>query len=212
MTNLIEIKPNIYDFIVENLDIAFENKVYWIGERINIPDYPYCLLNVISENKNKRTSSHNGNLIQVGTSNSGEYDEYREVITTLYKTATITIGIYNGWIEDTTESGVDMDVAKEFAYNQINLLENLFETRRVQEDFYPIFSIQTISPIRPLHQVVDGGYMYRFEFDLTVGYDEQYVEGLDIGKQVEVDMAVDGEKHKIWFEVDSETGKVTDLL
>jgi hypothetical protein len=213
MTTLLDIKLYIHDFVEENLDSSFTNKVYWLGERKNVPEYPYCLLNAISENKDKRTSTHNGELIQVSTSNSGEYDEYREVITTLYKTCTITVGIYNGWTEDTTEEDVDMDEAKEFAYQQINKLEELFETRRVQEDFYPNFSIQNISPIRPLHQVTDGGYMYRYEFDLLLGYNEPYIEEHEVGKQVEVEMTVDNdETYKIWFEVDGETGQINNLL
>ena len=100
------------------------------------------------------------------------------------------------------------DEAKEFAYRQINYLEELFETRRVQEEFYPIFSIQNISPIRPLHQVSDGGYMYRYEFDLLIGYNEPYVEEHEIGKQVEVYM----DANNIWFEVDGETGEINNLI
>ena len=211
MTTLLEIKPYIHDFIEENLDSSFVNKVYWIGERKIVPTYPYCLLNAISENKDKRTSTHNGDLIQVSTSNSGEYDEYREIVTTLYKTCTITVGIYNAWVED-TYSDVDMDTAKEFAYEQINNLEKLFETRRVQEDFYPQFSIQNISPIRPLHEVVDGGYMYRYEFDLLLGYNEPYIEEHEVGKQIEVEMDIDDGEYKIWFEVDSENGQINNLI
>ena len=43
MTNLLEIKPYIHDFIQDNLSSLFGNKVYWIGERKNVPEYPYCL-------------------------------------------------------------------------------------------------------------------------------------------------------------------------
>ena len=106
-----------------------------------------------------------------------------------------------------------MDEAKEFAYQQINKLEELFETRRVQEDFYPNFSVQTISPIRPLHETTSGGYIYRYEFDLTIGYNEPYIEEHEVGKQVEVEMTVDNdETYKIWFEVDGETGQINNLL
>lgn len=205
MTTLLEIKPYIHDFIQENLDEKFSNKIYWIGERVNEPDYPYCLLNAISENKDKRTSTHNGKYTQESDS--------REVITTLYKTATITVGIYNAWVRDTYDD-MDMDEAKEFTYQQINLLEELFETRTNQEDFYPVFSVQNISPIRALHEPVSGGYMYRYEFDLIIGYDELYIQNLDIGKQVEVEMHKDSLNGDInfWFEVDSETGQINDLL
>ena len=161
MTNLLQIKPYIHDFIEANLDTSFERKVYWLGERKNVPEYPYCLLNVIAENKDKRTSHHFGRLTDEDT---------RRKIITRYKTCTITVGVYNAWVED-TYSDVDMDEAKEFAYEQIDYLEAMFEE-------YPInrlFSVQTISPIRPLHEVVDGGYMYRYEFDLTIGYNETKV-------------------------------------
>lgn len=172
MTNLLEIKPYIHDFVEDNLEVSFANKVYWIGERKNVPEYPYCLLNVIAENKDKRTSKHYGKLSDDG--------DYREKITTRYKTCTITVGIYNGWVEDTSDS-VDMDVAKEFAYEQIDNLEGAFEN-------YPVnskFSIQNISPIRPLPETVDGGYMYRYEFDLTIGYNEEVTQDKDYGRAVE---------------------------
>ena len=209
MTNLLQIKPYILNFIADNLDDAFENKVYWIGERVNVPTYPYCLLSVIAENKDKRTSYHQGDLKTISLSGSGEYEEKRETITTLYKRATITVCIYNAYVGNTYDE-VDMDVAKEFAYQQINLLEELFETKHIQEEFYPIFTVQSVSPIRPLHETVDGGYIYRYEFDLVVGYDEPKTYDLDIGKEVEVEIndKTEDDDMKIWFEVDGETGQI----
>lgn len=174
MTNLLQIKPYIHDFIEANLDTAFEHKVYWLGERKNVPDYPYCLLNVIAENKDKRTSTHFGSLTE---------DDTRESIVTRYKTCTITVGIYNAWVED-TYSDVDMDEAKEFAYEQIDYLEAMFEEYPIND----LFSIQNISPIRPLPEVVDGGYMYRYEFDLTIGYNETKTTNKELGQSVEVGM------------------------
>jgi len=176
MTTLLEIKPYIKDFIEDNLSSAFANKVYWIGERKNIPQYPYCMLSVIAENKDKRTSHHNGDLVEIIESGQSNVKVLRENITTRYKTCTITICIYNAWVENTYDTG-DMDEEKEFAYEQIDLLEGLFEN-------YPIndkFSIQNISSIRPLHQIVDGGYMYRYEFDLTIGYNEAHITEKDYG-------------------------------
>lgn len=174
MTNIIEIKPYIYDFVRDNLDDVFKQKVYWVGERKVIPKYPYCTLNIIAENKDKRTSTHQGDLV---------YDIQRQIITTLYKTATVTISIYNAWVENSYDD-VDMNVAMEYTYEQINLLEEAFEA-------YPInkkFSIQGISPIRPLHETVDGGYLYRYEFDLTIGYNEPFTRLKDYGQSVEVNV------------------------
>lgn len=173
MTNLLEIKPYIRDFVEEILDSAFKNKVYWIAERRNIPEYPYCVLNVVTENKDKRTSHHQGNL---------RYDEFRERITTIYKTCTITISVYNGWTSNTTNYFTDMDEANEFLYEQIDNLECAFEDYYINNKF----SIQTISPIRQLHETVDGGYMYRYEFDLTIGYNEIRTNNKPLGNNIEV--------------------------
>lgn len=177
MTNLLEIKPYIHDFVEENLDSVFQNKVYWIAERRNIPEYPYCLLNVIAESKDKRTSRHNGIIT--------DYDT-REKIVTRYKTCTITVGIYNGWVGNTADE-FDMDETKEFAYEQIDNLEGAFEEYPIND----MFSVQNISPIRPLHEVVDGGYLYRYEFDLTIGYNEQRISDKDISHGVDVSMGID---------------------
>ena len=78
-----------------------------------------------------------------------------------------------------------MDVVKEFVYEQIDYLEGSFED-------YPInnmFSVQNISPIRPLHEVVDGGYMYRYEFDLTIGYNEARASDILLSQYVNADIS-----------------------
>lgn len=170
MTNIIEIKPLIRNFILENLDSSFQDNVYWLGERLEVPDTLYCLLTVISETKDKRTSKHNGYVINSESS--------RNEIWTIYKTATITITICVNAMEG------NYRVKKEFAYEQISNLEQAFETKGVN-NFY---SVNNISPIRPLHEVVDGGYQYRFEFDLTIGYNETVIKNTVIGRGVKVDM------------------------
>lgn len=197
MTNLLEIKPYIHDFIQENLDESFGDKIYWIGERVSVPDYPYCLLNVIAENKDKRTSTHSGDLV----------DNARELITTRYKTAVITIGIYNGFIQNTYDQ-VDMDEAKEFAYEQIDRLEGLFEKKSTHQRFYPHFSIQGTSPIRPLHEPVSGGFEYRYEFDLTVGYNEPVTDELEIGKVVDAEIENGSTEIDFIVEVNSSTNEI----
>lgn len=171
MTTLLEIKPYIFDFVQENLDERFT--VFWIGQYVDEPLYPYCMLTELTENKDKRTSRHYGSLTN---------DDRRQSITTRYKTAVITVGIYNAFVTNSYDE-MDMDEAKEFAYEQIDLLEGEFEN-------YPInskFSVQNISPIRALHEPVSGGYMYRYEFDLTIGYNEPVVKEKDYGRGVDVE-------------------------
>lgn len=187
-TNILEIKPLIRDFIADNLDESFGNKVYWNGERYEVPETPYCFLSVIAESKDKRTSTHNGEV----------NDDTVEVITTIYKTATITVAIYNDAI------GGKYRPTKEFAYEQISHLEQLFEMRSTHERFYPKFSIQNVSPIRPLHEVADGGYEFRFEFDLTIGFNEVITDtnGLVIGEAVQTTINnTDDNNELINFEV-----------
>lgn len=168
MTNILEIKPLIRKVIVDNLDTKFANNVYWIGERQEIPEAPYCVLSVIAENKDKPTSTH----------------EEGKTITTLYKTDTITVCIYNLGVGD------NYDIEKEFAYKEINKIEGLFETRKIHQYFYNIVncSIQNISAIRPLHEEVDGGYLYRYEFDLTIGFNQKISTTYDISRGVDLEM------------------------
>lgn len=207
MATLLEIKPYIYNYIVENLGTAFADKVYWDGERVKVPDYPYCFLYVLAENKDRRTSHKEGDLVPA--EESGE-EEHREELITRYKTATITISIYNGWMGDTSDTE-DMDVTKDWTYEQIDLLEGIFE-------YYPendIFSVQNIGAIRALHEPMSGGYLYRYEFDLTVGYDEQITVQIPIGKKVNVDINKtydhdsEGADNIIAFEVDSTMNTVS---
>lgn len=200
MSNLLEIKPYIQDFVERNLDESFEDKVYWLGERKNVPSYPYCTLSVIAENKDKRTSLEDGDIVVINNNYfllnepclnveklfyfpSEDVEIFkREKIVTRYKTCTMTVAVYNAYVEDTAEEEDTRRDADEFAYSEIDKIEGLFED-------YPInskFSIQNISSIRPLHETVDGGFMYRYEFDLTIGYNEILNIKKSYGKSVEV--------------------------
>ena len=40
-----------------------------------------------------------------------------------------------------------------------------------------------------MHEVADGGYQYRFEFDLTIGYNETVIAEKAIGEAVQVEIA-----------------------
>lgn len=183
MTNIIEIKPLIRNFIVENLDNSFQDNVYWLGERLDVPDTLYCLLTVISETKDKRTSSHSGRYSQ----------SVRDKIWTIYKTATITITIVYNAMEGSFRA------QKEFAYEQIHKLEQLFEIKDVNK----FYSINRISPIRALHEPVTGGYQYRFEFDLTIGYNETVTMEKLIGNAVQVEVRTENyDKDMIGFVVE----------
>ena len=104
----------------------------------------------------------------------------------------------------------NLDEAKEFAYSQIDLLETIFEKKTTHLMFNKYFSIQGISPIRPLPEVVDGGYMYRYEFDLTIGYNEPVIANAEIGKVVDahIDVKSDEGDSAIDFIVDINSDRV----
>lgn len=168
MTNLLEIKPIIRDFVVSNLDDSFES-IYWDSERLGEPNKPFCLLTELVENESHRTAySQSGSL---------EYalQEYKETV--------ITIGVYVDGLNE-------FDVQKEFAFSQINNLKQSFKLG-AREFLFEDFSIKDISGIRPLFEVVDGGYLFRYEFDLTIGYNEITTTNVLMDKTIEVEIKDD---------------------
>ena len=149
MTNLLEIKPIIRNFVADNLDINF-NAVYWGGERLNEPNKPFCILTELVENESHRTAYYK--------SDTSEYclEEYKETV--------ITVGVYVDGLNE-------FDTQKEFAFSQINNLKQSFKVH-AREFLFNDIAIKDVSGIRPLFEEVEGGYLFRYEFDLTIGYNE----------------------------------------
>jgi hypothetical protein len=168
-----EIKQDIFDFIYANLPKEFENKVYWANERKDEPEKPFCLLRaIVPEQEDFRTAEQElaGNVNKI----------------TMYKNCVVTISIF---VDGTTED-VDLDIQNAFAQNTARNLKNLFEIMDTAWTFdVEGLSINRISMLRDLTTPTSGGYIYRYEFDVTFGYDEvleiQKLIGKDVNLQIE---------------------------
>lgn len=166
MTNLLEIKPLIRNFAVENLSDKF-NAVYWEGERLKEPKKPYCLLTMLADNNTFRPADY-GN-----TSKKTE----------IYKQAVVTIAVYVDGLSN-------FDEQKEFAYSECERLHAMLKRKDIGVSFYRNgVSINSITGIRPLNETVEGGYLYRYEFDVTLGYNETLTYKLPEGQSVDTDIS-----------------------
>ena len=179
MPTLSEIKPQIRDVIVANIDEKV-TPVYWQSERSDEPQKPYCLLTEMSERILHRTTEWT-----IADGKKG---------VRVYKQINITVGVYVDGLDD-------YDTNKAFAYEQTNKIRNLFERENVWSAFN--FTILDMTGIRPLNEVVVGGYLYRYEFDMTINFDEFEEYSVGIGKAVGLELAnADDENVKIKFDID----------
>lgn len=165
MTSLTEIKPRIRDFVADVLDEGF-NAVYWANERLNEPNKPYCMLTELTESDTHREAYYTtGHLEKT-------LEEYKQVV--------FTIGVYVDGLDE-------YDDKKEFAYNEIDKLKAKIRIG-AREFVFGDIAIKNISGIRPLHEEVDGGYLFRYEFDLTIGYNEQTLNTFLIDNSIEIEV------------------------
>lgn len=171
MPSFLELKDDIRGFIVQALPSEYKT-VYWQSERQKIPTKPYCMLTELSESIDLNTSE-----LQLPNSLTKQMTEY--------KTATITIAVYVDGLKTSTSSYSER---KEFAYSSLNKVRTLFDTMQTRYKFKNKFAIRSLSSIRPLNEAVDGGYLYRYEFDLTVGFNETYEYDLPVSRKVIIDL------------------------
>lgn len=162
-----EIKQVIFEYIKQNLPDEFENKVYWGNERKDEPLKPFCLLrDIVPEQTTSRTSERelSGNVQEI----------------TMYKNCVITVAIY---VDGTTDT--DLDIQNAFAENTARNLRNSLEPIDTAYHFDSYnMSINALSEIRDLTETVSGGYTYRYEFDITFGYNEVMEIQKEVGKDV----------------------------
>ena len=176
MNNIIDIKPTIRDLIAENIDSSFST-VYWISERKDVPKKPYCMLTELADTITDRTAEW-------------EVEPCKKRVE-VYKETILTVGIY--------VDGLDaFDDRKHFAYTQCNNIRLLFERNDIREQF-DNFTVMSLSGVRSLNEIVDGGYLFRYEFDITIGYNETLDYDIAQGEQVKVDIKNDN--YNIKFKV-----------
>lgn len=165
MSSLIDIKPRIRDFVAEMLGDKF-NAVYWANERLNEPNKPYCMLTELAESDTHREAYYTTGYLEK------TLEEYKQVV--------FTIGVYVDGLDE-------YDDKKEFAYNEIDKLKSKIKIG-AREFVFGDIAIRNISGIRALHEEVDGGYLFRYEFDLTIGYNEQTVNTFLIDNSIDIEV------------------------
>lgn len=163
-----QIKQSIFDFVYANLPVEFENKVYWGNERKDEPTKPFCLLRaIVPEQRDSRTTERelSGNIIEV----------------TMYKNCVVTVSIFVDGIAETE----DLDIKNAYAEKTARDLKNTLETLDTAFDFATDdLAVRNLSELRDLTTSVSGGYTYRYEFDVTFGYNEVMIIQKEVGKDV----------------------------
>ena len=104
---------------------------------------------------------------------------------TMYKNMVVTFAIFADGIAEKN----DLDVQNSFAENNARLLKNNFETFDTAYEFLDNdMSVNNISELRDLTELVSGGYVYRYEFDVTFGFNDVLEIQKNVGKDVKINI------------------------
>lgn len=166
-----EIKDLIKEFVTLNLPEEFKT-VYWQTQRYEAPAKPFCLLTWLSDGEDLRSSE-----IQLPHSLTKEHREY--------KTAIITISLY---VDGLKTKEHNLKERENLAQLNAENLRTLFQLNKTAYKFKTKFAPKSTSGIRPLDEAVSGGYIFRREFDLTIGYDKVYRYNLPVSHAVNIDL------------------------
>lgn len=165
-------KQAIFDFVKNILPNEFDGKIYWANERKDEPAKPFCLLRAIVPEQTDSTTTETeieNNVQQV----------------TMYKNMVVTFAIFADGIAEKN----DLDVQNSFAENNARLLKNNFETFDTAYEFLDNdMSVNNISELRDLTELVSGGYVYRYEFDVTFGFNDVLEIQKNVGKDVKINI------------------------
>lgn len=165
------IKNKIKEFVTLNLPKDFKT-VYWSAQKFEMPKKPFCLLSWVSDSEDLRSSER-----QLPNSLTKEHREY--------KTGTITIALY---VDGLKTKGHNLEEREKLAQNSLENLRTQFQLLKTTNLFRKVCAINNTSGIRPLDEAVSGGYIYRREFDLTIGYDIVYHYDLPVSHAVNIDL------------------------
>ena len=165
------IKDAIKEFVTLNLPKDFKT-VYWQTSRYEAPKKPFCLLTWLSDSEELRSSE-----IQLPNSLTKEHREY--------KTAVITISLY---VDGLKTQQHNLKERENLAQLNAENLRTQFQLVKTAYKFKNIFAVNNTSGVRPLDEAVSGGYTFRREFDLTIGYDKVYHYDLPVSHAVNIDL------------------------
>lgn len=173
------IKDAIKEFVTLNLPKDFKT-VYWQTSRYEAPKKPFCLFTWLSDSEDLRSSE-----IQLPNSLTKEHREY--------KTAVITIALY---VDGLKTQQHNLKERENLAQLNAENLRTLFQLDKTAYKFKTKFAPKNTSGIRPLDEAVSGGYIFRREFDLTIGYDKVYHYDLPVSHAVNIEL-----DNEIYFEI-----------
>jgi len=162
-------KENIYDLTSNCFKNTFVsapvNTIFWARERKIEPEKPYLMLTLLNDNDIKPTSEQEvgGNINEV----------------TMYRNMVVTFSIF--------VDGVGADIASnnDLATDMITHIRQQLETIENSQYLYSKgLSIGNISGVRDLSHNVNGGFVYRYEFECNFEYNDTIqIDGVE-GKQV----------------------------
>ena len=174
------VKYALRNFILDHShEILDANKVFFATERFTMPEKPYIMITELANNED----------LKAGRNQPGS--ENLEV--TLYKECIFTIAIYGLSDNDLSEEHDE--------YRRIiNEIRNCFYIAMHNFSLKNKFTIKSMTDLRPLSETNDTGFLYRYEFDITCGYNEIITTELEQSQGVIIDL----EPNNIHIEVNKE--------
>ena len=174
------VKYALRNFILDHSpEFLDANKVFFATERFTMPEKPYIMITELANNED----------LKAGRNQPGS--ENLEV--TLYKECIFTIAIYGLSDNDLSEEHDE--------YRRIiNEIRNCFYIAMHNFSLKNKFTIKSMTDLRPLSETNDTGFLYRYEFDITCGYNEIITTKLKQSQGVIIDL----EPNNINIEVNKE--------
>ena len=174
------VKYALRNFILDHSpEFLDANKVFFATERFTMPEKPYIMITELANNED----------LKAGRNQPGS--ENLEV--TLYKECIFTIAIYG-------LSGNDLSEEHDEYRRIINEIRNCFYIAMHNFSLKNKFTIKSMTDLRPLSETNDTGFLYRYEFDITCGYNEIISTKLEQSQGVIIDL----EPNNIHIEVNKE--------
>lgn len=174
------VKYALRNFILDHSpEFLDANKVFFATERFSMPEKPYIMITELANNEDLKAGRNQ------------PCSENLEV--TLYKECIFTIAIYGLSENDLSEEHDE--------YRRIiNEIRNCFYIAMHNFSLKNKFTIKSMTDLRPLSETNDTGFLYRYEFDITCGYNEIISAELEQSQGVIIDL----EPNNIHIEVNKE--------
>lgn len=177
MADFETVKNKLRDTIVNNIsNLLTADKVFFATERYTMPEYPYIMITELSNNEDLGSGRNNrpfGGKIEV----------------TQYKESVFTVAIYG-------QSEEDLTAEREAIRAELNHIRNVFNLCQFNHSLKKYFTVKSMTDLRPLNTTTDTGYLYRYEFDITCGYNEDINSDVELSNRVIINLE-DNNIHEI---------------